>query len=200
MTFFGLKLQKKTRIARRAGIGTSLTLFGRLRQSVRSRSVLFRLFLCLSAIVGMIVVVEAWKVPFTFRLGDHVSHGLLARINFRRINRIETDRAKFELGDQAPPVFDLFERGTLLAEPEQVINEEKLKLLEAEHAEQEKHVPFQERVIRVALVFLMLLILTLLNGHYLVKNESRLVASSGRLCVLLLSVDYRRCTRPDVVL
>ena len=188
MPLFGFKPQKKTRIARAADIGASMTFSGRLKGTVRRRSVLFRLCLCLLSIVAMIVVTEAWQVPFQFRLGDHVEHGVLARVTFRQINRVETDRARFEQGKSAEPVYDVFERGTCLVEPGQVVDEDRLRLLQAEHEAVQASFPLRDRAVRVAVVFVMLVILAFLIGYYLVKTESVLVRSPGRLCLYFVAI------------
>ena len=188
MKLFGLKPQRKTRIARAADIGASMTFSGRLKATVRKRSVLLRLFLCLITIVAMSVVVRGWEVPFRYRLGDHVRHGALARITFERLNQTETDRARFEKGDEAAPVMDVFEEGTRLVKPGAVLDEDKLSLLQVEHEAMERMVPLQQKLARVAVVLVMFLILAFLNGYYLVKTESVLVPSPARLSVYFLVV------------
>lgn len=71
------------------------------------RNVLTRLFVCLIAMAALLFAIEAWRTPFTHRLGDNQPHGILAQVPFKRINRFETDRAKAQAEDQVPFVFRL---------------------------------------------------------------------------------------------
>lgn len=76
-------------------IGTALT----------DRNVFVRLIVTLVAMAGLAFAVEAWRTPFTYRLGDYQPHGILAQVPFKRINRFETDRAKALAEDQVPFIF-----------------------------------------------------------------------------------------------
>lgn len=73
--------------------------------ALTDRNVLVRLFVCLLATAALLLAVEAWRTPFTYRLGDYQPHGILAQVPFKRINRFETDRAKALAEDQVPFVF-----------------------------------------------------------------------------------------------
>ena len=75
--------------------------------ALSDRNVLTRLFVCLIAMAALLFAVEAWRTPFTYRLGDYQPHGILAQVPFKRINRFETDRARSLAEDQVPFVFRL---------------------------------------------------------------------------------------------
>lgn len=130
--------QKKTRTARAATIAASSTWSARLSNRLRNRAVLLRLALCLLAMIALFLAVEGWRVPFTFRLGDHPAHGVLARIDFTRVNRFETERARAQSESQVPYLFrhdpDLLQNLTweLRQDLEEVAAAERLESLSAE--------------------------------------------------------------------
>ncbi|MDG2358117.1 MAG: HDIG domain-containing protein [Planctomycetaceae bacterium] len=70
--------------------------------SLRDRGVLARLSLCLLAIVILSFVVQAWKTPFAWRHGDRPAHGILATVDFKRINSRETRRRREQATDRVP--------------------------------------------------------------------------------------------------
>ena len=67
----------------------------------------------------------------------------------------------------------------------QVIDDERLAVLKAEHDELISRVSTGRQVLRVVTVLSMLLILPLLIGLYLYHNERRIIASPVRLFVYL---------------
>jgi putative nucleotidyltransferase with HDIG domain len=69
-----------------------------------------------------------------------------------------------------------------------MITKPKLPLLEDEYDAFEKQIGFQARLGRMAIVFLMMLVLAALTGFYIVHNEPRIVKSLGRLTVFLGAV------------
>ncbi len=188
MAIFGAKTQKKTRLSRAAEIGASMTWGGRLRESLRNRSLVLRILLALLTIVGVILVTEAWHAPFRFRLGDRPEHGVQARVTFRQIDRVETERARYERGETAPPVYDVFEQGQRLVAPGETIDEERLQLLMAEHEAVESQRSIQNRLVRVVVAFALLAALTAFAGYFLARTQSKLVNSPGELSVYLLTV------------
>ena len=76
MSLFGQKTDRGTRVSRAAEIGGTASLGGWLRRTLRDRGVQLRLLLCLGTLAAMLVVVEGWKSPQTWRLGDRPVHGL----------------------------------------------------------------------------------------------------------------------------
>jgi putative nucleotidyltransferase with HDIG domain len=83
------------------------SLLRHIGDALADRNVLVRLCVCLFAMAVLLFAVEAWRTPFTYRLGDYQPHGVLAPVPFKRINRFETDRAKALAEDQVPFVFRL---------------------------------------------------------------------------------------------
>ncbi|NQV22919.1 MAG: HDIG domain-containing protein [Rhodopirellula sp.] len=69
---------------------------------MRDRGVLARLSLCLLAIVILSFVVRAWKTPFAWRYGDRPAHGILATVDFQRINSRETERRREQTAERVP--------------------------------------------------------------------------------------------------
>ncbi len=117
MLLFGPVSFRRKRTARVSTLRDD-SLLRRIGEALADRNVLMRLFLCLFAITVLLFAVEAWRTPFTYRLGDYQPHGVLAQAPFKRINRFETDRAKAVADEQVPFVFRLeptSERGLLIA-------------------------------------------------------------------------------------
>ena len=105
MPRFGLKSHKKSRTARAGTIGASSTLSGRLDSVLHNRDLLLRLSLCALALLAIPVAVQGWKKPFTYRLGDHPAHGVLATVDFEQRNDFETRRARSRAGESVPYYF-----------------------------------------------------------------------------------------------
>ena len=85
-------------------------------------------------------------------------------------------------------VTDLYNRGNLLVDPGAVIDDKTLAVLRAEHTAVEHSVPPEQRAARVVTVLLMLIVLAVLNGFYLVRNEPRLASRIRRLSVYLTAI------------
>lgn len=82
-------------------------------------------------------------------------------------------------------IFDTFQRGTILVEPGQLIDDSQLALLRAEYEAKEKAVPSYERAIRVTIIFLMLVVLAVLNGYHLLRNKKAVARTVSRLSIYL---------------
>ncbi len=82
-------------------------------------------------------------------------------------------------------VYDTFERGTVLVEPGQLIEDNQLALLRAEYETKEKAVPYYERVVRVSFIFLMFIVLAVLNGYHLLRNKRAVARTVSRLSIYL---------------
>ena len=67
--------------------------------------VLLRLVVCLLFLLLLVIGMGSWNAPFPHRLGDDAPNGLLARIDFDRINLRKTDLAQLERENRVPPVF-----------------------------------------------------------------------------------------------
>lgn len=78
---------------------------GRLLGGLRDVDLLLRLTTVLLFIVLLLLVLESWKAPFRYRSGDYVADGVLARIDFDRINPRKTELARLERERLVAPVF-----------------------------------------------------------------------------------------------
>ncbi len=58
-------------------------------------------------IVGFLFAVQAWKPVFPYREGDRLERGAVVRVDFKKVNRAETDRVRRESEALAPYVFRL---------------------------------------------------------------------------------------------
>ena len=96
-----------------------------------------------------------------------------------------TQNARLNAATEAEPVQDYYKAGNLLVKPGQLIDERLLELLQGEYDELDAHVGLMERISRVAIVFILILILAGLMGHYLVQNEPALMSDFGRLSLYL---------------
>lgn len=102
MALFG---QKKKKSSRAAALPPPASLMRRLNERLRDRRVLLRLSLCALALAGMVVAVRGWTAPFPYRIGEIAENGITAKVDFQRIDRAETDRAKAEAETRVPFVF-----------------------------------------------------------------------------------------------
>ena len=99
-----------------------------------------------------------------------------------------TNSKRAEVKLSTPPVIDVYKRGAVLVAPGAVLDEETLGILKAQYDATERLVSFPERTLRIVTVLLLLIVLAGMNGYYLVRNESRLATSVGRLTVYLATV------------
>jgi cyclic-di-AMP phosphodiesterase PgpH len=97
----------------------------------------------------------------------------------------ETQAARQEARDSEPEVADVYNAGNLLVKPSEAIDESQLELLQAHHEQLEKSQKLGDRLARIAIVFSMMLVLALLVGYYLVRNEPVLVGNFTRLSMYL---------------
>ncbi|MBT6497468.1 MAG: hypothetical protein HOL01_23400, partial [Planctomycetaceae bacterium] len=102
MPIFG---QKKSRTARAATIRDTSSYLVRLQESLRDRRVIVRLLLCLVAMAALLFAVESWKPAFPYRLGEHAEHGILAKTDFSRVNRLRTNEAIRDTVAAVHPIF-----------------------------------------------------------------------------------------------
>jgi putative nucleotidyltransferase with HDIG domain len=72
---------------------------------LRDRSVLLRLLICVPALAGLIIAVQAWKAPFPHRFEQRPANGVSARVLFRRVNENLTQRAREKAAERIAPVF-----------------------------------------------------------------------------------------------
>lgn len=103
MMFFS---PRRTRTARLSvhKIGTPLS--GRIREHLSRSDVSLRLAIALVALILLSVALQSWQAPFPYRLGDDFPDGMLARIDFDRVNQAKTEVARIERVSRVPPVFN----------------------------------------------------------------------------------------------
>jgi cyclic-di-AMP phosphodiesterase PgpH len=102
MKLFGTK---RSRSAKAASLKAATSLTGRLAEQLSNSEVLLRLVLCASALVAIVLSVQAWQAPFPYRLGGYCPDGIVARTDFERVNIYRTDLARLEKEESVPLVF-----------------------------------------------------------------------------------------------
>ena len=117
---------------------------------------------------------------------EFLNKWLLAQVPFTLEYDDERTKAAVQLArDAAEPVYDSYEKNQTLLEPGQAINEEVLNLLRAEYEAYEDQIPWVQRVERILTVTVLLVLLAVLLGHYIVRNEPKMVRSPVRLALYL---------------
>src|SRR5262249_32987272 len=102
MSFFGIRRGRNGRGATlRLAAGPSAD----WRDLFTDRTKLARIALGFLTIAGLTLCVQAWKHSFPFRLGQRPADGVAAIIDFQRINRELTARARDRAAEQVPPIF-----------------------------------------------------------------------------------------------
>lgn len=99
--------QKRPRPSRTAKMRPAPPLSSRVDDLLRDQSLLLRWVLSIAAVLLLAVVVEAWKAPFPYRLGDYAADGIAARIEFRREDQYNTKRARDDRAEKVSPILRL---------------------------------------------------------------------------------------------
>src|SRR6218665_500425 len=94
--------QKRTRVSPRATIRPRQKLWGRLIDALQEGESLERAGLCLGAVLLLLVLLESWKAPFPYRIGDKVPHGLAAKIDFERVDVRGTELERIKAEEKVP--------------------------------------------------------------------------------------------------
>src|SRR5215475_229752 len=76
-----------------------------LRSVLADRAVLSRLALGMVTVAALLVCVQGWKPAFPYRLYQRPTAGIAAIVDFQRVNRERTTRARDRAAEQVPPVF-----------------------------------------------------------------------------------------------
>lgn len=84
-------------------VGTSWS--GRLTERLSQTDVALRLAICFVVLAGLVIALQSWQAPFPHRLGDDVPNGMLARVDFTRVNQDKTELARIDRINREPPVF-----------------------------------------------------------------------------------------------
>ncbi|OYW20307.1 MAG: hypothetical protein B7Z55_07490, partial [Planctomycetales bacterium 12-60-4] len=96
---------RKTRNIKAATLTKGTRWSGRLLSQLRNIDVLLRLLVSFLFLCAFVVVLESWRAPFRYRIGDYVADGILARIDFERVNQRKTELARLERERLVAPVF-----------------------------------------------------------------------------------------------
>lgn len=102
MLFFSPRRNRTQRLSVHK-IGSSWS--GRLGEKLTRSDVSLRLVICFVAIAALTISLQGWQAPFPYRFGDEFPNGMLARIDFKRVNRSKTEVARIERESRVPPVF-----------------------------------------------------------------------------------------------
>lgn len=78
---------------------------GRLSGHLRNVDVLLRLAICAAFLVLLVGVLGSWRAPFRYRHGEYVADGILARVDFQRINLRKTELARLDRERLVAPIF-----------------------------------------------------------------------------------------------
>ncbi len=97
----------------------------------------------------------------------------------------QTQSARVVAREAVQDQYDPYNRGEVLVAPGDVIDDGTLGVLRAQYRALEKNVRMDQRLERVAIIFILVLVLGMLIGYYVVHNEPQLVASAGRLGMFL---------------
>ncbi|WP_010585605.1 HD family phosphohydrolase [Schlesneria paludicola] len=90
-------------------VGTSWS--GRLGDQLSRTDVSLRLSICFVVLAGLMLSLQSWQAPFPYRLGDDFPNGMVARVDFKRVNQGKTDVARIEAVSRVPPVFRVLPAG-----------------------------------------------------------------------------------------
>ena len=102
--------------------------------------------------------------------------------------RYDEDRTRLDrrmAREQAKEQYDEYNRNDKLVEPGQSIDEERLGVLLSEYDQMRRLARPTQRILRFATVALMLVVLVMLNGFYIVRNQPQIASSVRRLSVFL---------------
>jgi len=97
--------QRKPKKTRTAPLRPSVPLSRKMTNALRDSRMLLQLLLAAYCLIGLILVTEAWRAPFTVRLGDRYPRGITARVKFNRVDEAETERARNKRSEEVPFIF-----------------------------------------------------------------------------------------------
>jgi putative nucleotidyltransferase with HDIG domain len=135
-------------------------------------------------------IASVWEsIPLLGQVRGSIEHWLQHSVEPTLVyDRNETERARRDARDSVEVVFESWYSGQVLVGPGEVIEADDLELLHDEYLAAESQVPVYQRLIRTATVLLMLLVLSVINGYHLVRQERHIVRSWPRLAVYLLAI------------
>ncbi|MFN7766704.1 MAG: HD family phosphohydrolase [Planctomycetaceae bacterium] len=98
-------LPRRTRHSRPGTIRLAQEVSTDWREVFQYRAALVRIVVALAAMVIILCGIKAWRHAFPHRLGERPPDGVLAMVQFSRVNRELTQSARDRAADQAPLVF-----------------------------------------------------------------------------------------------
>lgn len=101
---------RKTRTTRLVSLKTE-SWAARLGGRLSHGDVSLRLAICLAFLSALVFGIAGWKSPFPYRLGDDAPNGILAQIDFDRVNLRKTDAAQWDRVNRVPLVFQYLADG-----------------------------------------------------------------------------------------
>ena len=101
---------RKTRTSRIVSLRTN-SWAARLGGQLSRGDVSLRLAICLLFLVTLVFGIAGWRSPFPHRLGDDAPNGIVAQVDFGRVNVRKTDLAQLERENRVPMVFRYSEEG-----------------------------------------------------------------------------------------
>ena len=97
--------QKRSRVSKASAPRPRRTTIAMAWDALQDREILLRVGMCLVAIFALLIVLQGWRAPFPYRIGQHAEQGIAARANFQELNVEETDRKRAEAERRVPLVF-----------------------------------------------------------------------------------------------
>lgn len=118
-----------------------------------------------------------------------LSHWLMVRAEpTLRYDQVATKNAIAEAIAAVPDRMERYLVGDQLVAPREAITDEKLELLRDEYRAAEAQISLASRLVRVGIVFFLCLVLAIINGYYIVRNEPRLVHDFARYITYLAAL------------
>jgi hypothetical protein len=98
--------RKKTRTSRATELHPTSQPARWMVRMLGDRSTCLRLLISAIALILLVFAVEAWQAPFRFHLHDVAPQGVTARVDFERIDALQTERQRRERETEVPFVFN----------------------------------------------------------------------------------------------
>lgn len=105
-----------------------------------------------------------------------------------RYDQVATKTAISNARDAVEVRMQRFLEGDTLIRPRKTLDQEDLKLLADEYYAAEAMIGWNERLTRMGIILVLVLILAGLNGYYIVWNEPKLASDVGRLITYLTAI------------
>lgn len=97
--------QKRSRVSKASAPRPRRATIIQAWEAAQDREILLRLAMCLVAILCLILVLQGWRAPFPYRIGQYSAHGIAARTKFDEFDAEETKRRRNDAERTVPLVF-----------------------------------------------------------------------------------------------